>query len=203
VTPSDGKADGKPVLSAPVKILNTPPVIQEVWIEPKIAYAHDSLKAIVKSDDRDGDMVYVTYRWEKNGLNLNDERGERIRPGQFKKGDVIIVEITPDDRETSGTPKKSPPLIISNTPPQIVSNPQISVEGSIYTYQVKAIDPDQDPVAFTLKSGPKGMEINKKTGLIRWDIRKEDRGVHSIEIEGSDPEGAKCIQQYKLTIEFK
>ena len=44
VTPSDGKENGKPFLSTPVKILNSPPVIQEVWIEPKMPTAKDNLK---------------------------------------------------------------------------------------------------------------------------------------------------------------
>jgi hypothetical protein len=54
-----------------------------------------------------------------------------------------------------------------------------------------------------LKSGPKGMEMDKKTGLIRWEIRKEDRGNHSVEIEVSDDAGAKSIQRYTLTIDFR
>jgi len=44
VTAFDGKINGPPFLSAPVKILNSPPVIQEVWIEPKVAYVTDRLK---------------------------------------------------------------------------------------------------------------------------------------------------------------
>jgi len=53
VTPSDGKVNGAPFLSAPVKILNSLPVIQEVWIEPKVAYVTDRLKANIKSSDLD------------------------------------------------------------------------------------------------------------------------------------------------------
>lgn len=34
VIPSDGKAEGPSYLSPSVKILNSPPVIQEVWIDP-------------------------------------------------------------------------------------------------------------------------------------------------------------------------
>jgi hypothetical protein len=54
-----------------------------------------------------------------------------------------------------------------------------------------------------LKSGPKGMEMDKKTGLIRWEIRKEDRGNHSVEVEVSDDAGAKSIQRYTLMIDFR
>jgi hypothetical protein len=203
VTPSDGKLDGAPFLSPPVEILNSPPVIQKVWIEPKVAFVTDPLKANVNSSDVDGDFVYYTYRWEKNGVVLDDERGEILERGRFKKGDSIAVTVTPDDRETQGPPKKSDQVIISNSPPIITSSPPTSVKGSTYLYQVGANDPDSDPVTFTLKSAPKGMEIDAETGLIRWVIQEEDRGVHSIEIEATDNAGAKSLQRYTLTVEIK
>jgi len=203
VTPSDGKVNGTPFLSAPVKILNSPPVIREVWIEPKVAYVTDRLKANIKSSDLDGDFIYYTYQWGKNGGVLNEERGEFLDPGLFSKGDSMAVVVTPDDRETLGTKKKSEPLIISNSPPIIISSPPTSVEKATYIYQVKANDPDNDPITYALKSGPKGMEMDKKTGLIRWEIRNEDKGSHSVEIEVTDDAGAKSIQRYNLMIDFK
>jgi len=203
VTPSDGKVNGTPFLSPEVKILNSPPVIQEVGIEPKVAYVTDRLKANVKGFDLDGDFIYYTYQWEKNGVVLNEERGETLGEGRFIKGDSIVVILTPDDREILGAPKKSEPLIISNSPPLILSSPPTSIEKATYFYQVKANDPDSDPITFALKSSPKGMEMDKKTGLIRWEIRKEDKGTHSVEIEISDDSGAKNIQRYSLTIDIK
>jgi hypothetical protein len=68
---------------------------------------------------------------------------------------------------------------------------------------VKANDPDNDPVYFTLKSGPKGMEMDKTTGLIQWKIRKEDKGNHSVEIEVFDDAGVKSIQKYDFTLDVK
>ena len=47
------------------------------------------------------------------------------------------------------------------------------------------------------------MTIDKEAGLIRWEIRKEDKGTHPIEIEASDNEGAKSVQRYTLTVDFK
>ena len=203
VTPSDGKVNGTPFLSAPVKILNSSPVLKEVWVEPKVAYVTDRLKATLKSLDPDGDFIYHTYQWEKNGTLLSEEREEILERGRFKKGDSITVIVTPDDREILGPPKKSETLIISNSPPLILSSPPTSVEKTTYTYQVKANDPDNDPIAFALRSGPKGMEMDKKTGLIKWEIRKDDKGNHSVEIEVSDDSGAKSIQRYTLTINFR
>lgn len=203
VTPSDGKITGKPFLSSPVTILNSPPVIQEVWIEPKGAYVNDSLKVIAKSFDKDRDFIYYTYHWEKNGTALTGEEASILEPGRFKKGDSITVIVTPDDRETLGQPRKSDPIRILNSPPAIVSSPPTSTEGDTYLYQVKTSDQDNDPVSFSLKSGPKEMEIDKNTGSLRWKIQKEQKGTHSVEIEASDNEGAKSVQQYTLSVEFR
>ena len=203
VTPHDGKANGVTFQSPPVKVINSPPVIQEVRIEPKVAYATDRLKAVVKSSDQDGDFIYYTYQWIINGVVIDEERSEFLEQGRFKKGDSIVVAVTPDDRETLGTQKKSEPLTISNSAPLIISSPPTSVEKTTYIYQVKANDPDNDPITFTLKSGPKGMEMDQKTGLIKWEIRNEDKGNHSVEIEVSDDAGAKSIQRYTLMIDFK
>jgi hypothetical protein len=203
VTPSDGKKEGGTFLSDPVRILNSPPKIQELWIEPKMVYANDPIRVHVKGHDPDGDSIYYTYQWEKNGAVLTEEKGEVLEKGRFKKGDSITVIVTPDDGEASGKPKKSEAMIIANSPPIIISSPPTSVEGNDYIYQVKAYDPDNDPIFFALKSAPKGMEIDKETGLVRWAIRGQDSGTHSIEIEASDKEGAKSFQRFVLNIEIR
>jgi hypothetical protein len=202
VTPSSGKTAGEPFVSSPVRILNMPPVIEQLWIEPRTAYATESLKAFVKGSDKDGDPVYYLFQWEKNGTLLSHATSETLERGQFKKGDTITVTATPDDREILGIPKKSEPLVILNNPPLILSSPPVRVEGNIYTYLVKAQDPDGDPVTFTLKLGPKGMEMDKATGRIRWEVKKEDKGTHSIEIEAVDQDGAKSIQRYTLGVDI-
>ena len=203
VTPSDGKVEGTPFLSPPVKILNSPPVVQEIRIDPQTAYASDPLKVHVKGFDADGDFIYYAYQWEKNGVVLTDDTGEVLDRERFKKGDSISVTVFPDDREAKGAPKKSEPVVIGNSPPIITSAPSTAVEGMTYQYQVKAHDPDRDPMQFVVKAGPKGMTIDKETGLIRWEIRKEDRGAHSIEVEASDNSGGRSIQRYTLTVEYR
>ncbi len=203
VSPSSGNAEGVPFVSSPVRILNSPPEVQEVWIEPKVASVSSNLRALVKGTDLDRDFIYYTYRWEKNGTVLAEETGDVLEKDRFKKGDVIAVIVTPDDREGSGLSRKSDSVVISNSPPSIISFPPASAEGSLYTYQVKAIDPDEDLLAFELKSRPKGMEIDRETGLIRWEIRKEEKGSHTVEIEACDSDGAKSTQRYTLTLEFR
>ncbi len=203
VIPSDGKVDGNPFLSDPVKIFSMPPVVEEVYIEPKVAYVNCELKAVVKVSDPDGDSVHYLYRWEKNGTALSGEDTAVLQPDRLKKGDSVAVTVTPTDGESPGRAKKSEARIIANSPPIIISSPPSNLSGNIYTYRVKAEDPDHDPIIFALKTAPKGMKIDKETGLIQWEVSKADQGDHSIEIEATDPEGAKSFQRYTLTIEVR
>jgi hypothetical protein len=161
------------------------------------------LKAVVKSSDPDGDFIYYAYQWEKNGLIMPEEKGEVFEKERLKKGDSITITVTPDDRGSLGKQKKSDPITILNSPPIIVSSPPSDLKQNIYTYQMKAVDLDNDPMIFVLKKAPKGMVINRETGLIQWEVSKGNQGDHSIEIEATDPEGAKSFQRYTLTIEVR
>jgi hypothetical protein len=203
VTPSDGKKDGNPILSSAVRISNSLPVIQKAWIEPKVAYANDRLEVYAESFDKDGDTVYHIYQGEKNGTILPEEKSATLERGGFRRGDSIVAIVTPDDREGLGLPKKTAPIIVSNGPPLIISSPSTTIEGTKYSYQVKTNDPDDEPVTFILKSHPKGMVVDQKTGLIRWEVKNGDKGDHSIEIEASDPEGAKSFQRFTLSVDIK
>jgi len=203
VTASNGTSDGNPASSTPVKIANSVPVIQEVWIEPRVAYANDRVEIHTKDFDVDGDRVYQTFQWEKNGRILPEENAEVLERGKLKKGDSIVATAMPDDKEAKGFPKRSKALIISNSPPIIVSSPPTTMDGTKYTYQVRASDPDNDAVTFGLTSSPKGMRIDPKTGIIQWEIKSEDKGDHPIEIEASDRESAKSFQRFTLKVAYK
>ncbi len=203
VVASDGKKRGQTFLSPAVQVMNSRPVLQEVSIGPTVAHTNDHLKVSARGFDKDGDSIYYAYQWEINGSSALEERGETLERTPLKKGDTVAVLVTPDDRETLGVPKRSEPVPIVNSPPVIVSSPPASPEGNIYLYQVKATDPDQDPLKFTLKRGPSGMVIDVNTGLLRWEMKAENRGTHVIEIEASDNEGANCIQLYSVTVEIK
>jgi hypothetical protein len=203
VTPSDGKIDGDPFLSSPVKIILSPEIIEEVRIEPKIAYSNCDLKAFVKTPAADGGSMSYSYQWERNGVVLTEEKTDVLGRGGFKRGDTIAVTVTPQDGASEGMPRKSEPVTIANGPPIITSSPPHKTNGNIYTYQVTANDPDNDPIVFALKTAPQGMEIDKETGLVRWEIRKGNQGTQSIEIQASDAEGAKSFQRYTLSIELR
>jgi hypothetical protein len=58
-----------------------------------------------------------------------------------------------------------------NHPPVIVSQAVTTAQfGQSYAYEVKAIDPDNDPVKYSLDAAPSGMSIDSTTGRISWAV---------------------------------
>lgn len=68
-----------------------------------------------------------------------------------------------------------------NHPPVIVSRPNsTATSGDLFTYDVDALDADQDPLRYTLLRGPYGMQIAPDTGVIQWDTTPRDGQFKSV-----------------------
>jgi RHS repeat-associated protein len=56
-----------------------------------------------------------------------------------------------------------------NRPPILTSNPVVDAQiNQLYRYDADAIDPDQDPLTYSLVIGPDGMTVNSETGEVLW-----------------------------------
>jgi hypothetical protein len=69
----------------------------------------------------------------------------------------------------------------------------------MYTYTVKAMDPDGDTIRYRLSQAPDGMTIQSETGLIQWKVSTEHPSV-DVGVAASDGDGAEAFQQFKLTV---
>jgi fibro-slime domain-containing protein/RHS repeat-associated protein len=69
-----------------------------------------------------------------------------------------------------------------------------------YLYPVKAVDPDDDQLAFRKIQGPDGLSINSGNGLILWAPSPTQVGNHDIRIEVTDGRGGIAIQEYTICV---
>ncbi|QZT36916.1 hypothetical protein K5X82_17020 [Halosquirtibacter xylanolyticus] len=60
-----------------------------------------------------------------------------------------------------------------------------ATEGSTFTHTIDVDDYDQDPLTYTLVSGPTGMTVNSQ-GVVSWDVNMENNEVTGIKITISD-----------------
>jgi len=74
-----------------------------------------------------------------------------------------------------------------NEAPVIQSNPPETVKlGSIYSYQVEAIDDNNTDLKYSLTVYPEGMTINPSTGVISWTPTENQLGENEVSIKVSD-----------------
>jgi fibro-slime domain-containing protein/RHS repeat-associated protein len=91
----------------------------------------------------------------------------------------------------------------TNRPPRIVSTPTTLAKSSnLYTYDVDAVDPDDDPLTFGLVSPyPAEMQINATTGLVEWTPSTElETGAYAVTVRVSDAYGASHDQVYTIQL---
>src|SRR5215471_18937505 len=87
-----------------------------------------------------------------------------------------------------------------NKPPQIVSAPVVIAQiGALYSYQVQAVDPNNDPLSFSLSTAPAGMTISS-TGLVKWKPSSGQAGDSQVNVQVSDGRGGTAQQTFMITV---
>lgn len=202
IASSESTMRGQEDSSAPMPILNSPPTVTAVSIDPELPRRNSTLKAKVEASDPDGDTIAFSYQWVKNGNVLIGEASETLMDSTLKKGDKILLRVSPYDMEGTGEEVVSQEIVILNSAPIITSSPKAQrLKSTLYQYQAVAEDPDGDPITFSLSpSSPQGMTIDPQTGLIQWRIGRNDAGTYTIEIIATDGDEGRCTQKYNLTI---
>ncbi len=200
VIPFDGTAEGVPLRTESSLVINAPPYITHVEIEPIMELPEKGVRAKVDGADADRDEIHYVFRWWGNDKLIQEGEAETLPVSVFTPRDVLIVEVIPHDAASQGNPVKSIPFTIGNSPPKILSLPRNPVDRGRYEYMVQAMDPEGDPIAFNLEVGPPGMVINKMTGEIVWEPPSDMRGTFRVKIVVEDKEGGSAFQEFTLVL---
>jgi len=187
---------GREILSNTIQIRNSLPEISKITFLPEVFKLGDTLSVEASGSDIDGDKVTVSYEWNKNGEPAGNSNRLEV---PLKRGDKISVKITPFDGEVYGRSVVLPKEIL-NLPPMINEDKKFYFDGKVYSYQVKATDPDGDLLAYSLKSAPQGMTINPSTGLIQWHVPPDFKGKSPITVSVTDGHGGEAVQNLTLEI---
>ena len=188
---------GREVLSDIVQIVNAPPEITRVQFLLEVFKPGDTLSVEVAGNDIDEDKVAFLYEWTKNG----EPAGQGSAIGApLKRGDKVSVRITPFDGESYGTPVVFP-REIPNLPPMIVDHKDFTFDGTVYTYQVRASDPDGDTLVYSLEPPLSGMTLDPSSGLLKWVVPVEFKGTRNIGISVSDGHGGRAKYSIEPSIQ--
>ena len=200
VTPFDGTIEGAPVLSAPVSVMNTAPILSHVSVDFDHAAQGRRLVAKVDVVDVDQDPVSLVYRWSKNETVLKEGDENTLSLTDMTAKDTIQVDVTAADGKTNGTATLSGRFALSNSSPTITSKPSRAPDGNVFEYLVKATDPDGDPITYGLEVSPPGMTIEANTGLVHWEVTPEAKGSHRVKVVAKDPHGGFAEQEFDLSL---
>lgn len=188
--------DSLELFSNVIYIKNARPEISRVKILPEVIKPGTGLSVEAEATDPDGDEATILYEWTKNGEPAGNS--SQIE-GLIKRGDKVSIKITPFDGEDYGQPitlKRE----IKNMPPIIIDDKKFNFDGKLFTYYVKASDPDGDVLTYQLTNAPEGMSINAETGEIRWLVPDDFTGRVPITVSVTDGHGGDVTQQLTFII---
>jgi len=85
--------------------------------------------------------------------------------------------------------------------PVIAPHKEFSFNGTVYTYQVKASDPDGDTLVYSLEAPPNGMTIDPATGLLTWVVPLEFKGKQGVGISVGDGHGGSAKYSIEAAVQ--
>jgi PGF-pre-PGF domain-containing protein len=135
------------------------------------------------------DSGRLAYRLDESPQSMHIDNITGLISFMPSDVDIGLHNVTIIVSGSDGFAVQSYALAVFNTndPPAIVSVPQvIAVEHVMYSYQVSALDPDNDSLVFSLQSSPEGMLIDVSSGLIVWTPGSSQVGVWQVNVSVSD-----------------
>ena len=203
IVPTDTRGfNGATYRTDAVVVGNTPPAGKRVTIEPAVAKPGDTLRAVIEGSDPDGDPIRYLIEWWVNGQSTgtpsNEQEQRTLATENLKRGNVVVVGVTPYDAVSRGRFLVSDPLVLLNRPPAITSSPTAPTVRA-YVYAVTATDPDNDPLTFKLDTAPSDMTIERSTGKISWFIPPNLKGPQQVRVSVDDGNEGQAFQEFTIS----
>lgn len=92
----------------------------------------------------------------------------------------------------------------ANRAPFFTSFPATSaIAGQEYRYQAVALDPDNQPLTYSVAGGPlseAAFTIDAATGLVSWTPTANDIGNHTVTLKVEDGVGGSATQRYSIQV---
>ncbi len=156
----------------------------------------------LKASDDDADPVEWTLVEAPHGASLDRRYGTlRWTPTLDQLGLQRFIVSAKDPLGLEALQSFSLNVSGANLGPSILSRaPSEAVVGDRYVYGVRAVDPENDPLNYAIKSGPTGMTIDSARGIIRWTPTLGQLGTASATVEVTDSRGNKSTQRFPINV---
>jgi hypothetical protein len=199
VVPADAGSQGAPFRTDAVTIGAPAPAVSGVALSPQ----SPSIGDIITASPAGGGAPSFRYQWYVNGDTAGNPSPENtFDTRNLKKRDSVSVAMTAIDGTRSSGAVRSGMVFLQNRKPEILSSAPESLQGSAYSYQVVAKDPDGDVLTYRLEQAPAGMTINESSGLIQWSLKKDTmyagRNEAVVRVVADDGDGGTASQDFTI-----
>ena len=91
--------------------------------------------------------------------------------------------------------------VLPNQPPYLISTPAATARiGSLYAYTAQAVDPEFQPLNWSLATAPAGMAIDPDSGQVVWTPAAAQAGDADVVVQATDPDGGIASQAFQLRV---
>ncbi|TYQ27480.1 putative Ig domain-containing protein [Pseudanabaena sp. UWO310] len=177
--------------------INLPPAITSKPIYGASAGA----KYTYQVTTSDPESASITYSLASAPSGMSIDNTGLISWNSSLAGTFPIEVVATDNQGQKATQKYSLE-VITNLAPIVTSQPIVqAIAGQIYRYDVKATDPNNDPIGYELDAISKALGITiDSLGRIRWNPQIANIGNHAIAVKVSDNRGGVTTQAFNLSI---
>lgn len=171
-----------------VNDVNGPPVFTRFFTDTTIA-EDQQLNYVIGAMDSEGDIVRYSVSGIPQGMIVDTNTGSiSWKPTHTQAGTYPIGFVAHDGKgqftskqaSITVTNRNRPPLFTSSAPDSV-----IILTGQTVSVQFTAVDPDNDPVTFSLSEAPIGAAISG-IGVFSWGPTLADIGRHRVIVKISD-----------------
>jgi len=211
VRPKDGEKFGEINTSLTVTVLNTPPVVQVVTLNPITAYTTSTLSITNTTSDHENDDLsyYIEWYWNSQH-NFSYDNLLTITPDKTTKGESWHCRIRAFDGTSNSSWLSSAPIIIQNTVPQAVNltiTPDPAYTNDILVASWDMADADGDAenksaaIIYWYKYGDLQPLLNNCVSINPGNTSKDHTWFFRIQVfDGTDYSALPPTQSGTITI---
>ncbi|MHB8956341.1 MAG: putative Ig domain-containing protein [Pirellulaceae bacterium] len=188
-------------LQVALDIPNDPPLITS---QPrKTMRLGDTYFYQVQASDPNADPL--TYSFENAPLGMVIDSAGLIQwaPSEAQLGPQLVTIRVDDGRGGFITQTFTLKVLTDDTnqAPRIVSAPPMkaTVDG-LYRYDALAVDPEADPILWSLVTAPQGLSLDGTAGTIRWTPSLDQLGTQQVTLRATDALGASATQTFEIMV---
>jgi RHS repeat-associated protein len=163
----------------------------------------EAYRYTLQATDPEGGALTYAVRSAPSGFSIDATTGVVTwTPVTADVGTVAVVLTATDPQGGAAVQSYQIDVRPANRAPEFRSNPNQRVsQGGLYRYDVLAIDPDRESLAYELIESPPGMTIDAM-GRVRWQTPLDTPlGARDVAIRIRDGLGATATQRYTMLVE--